>query len=51
MTSFTVDYTPDGNYATFEDGVMTSYNITCGFNELEPIFENDYNPGFDSIGY
>ena len=51
MTSFTVDYTPDGNYATFEDGVMTSYNITCGFNELEPIFENDYSPGFDSIGY
>ena len=51
MTSFTVDYTPDGNYATFEDGVMTSYNITCGFNELEPIFENDYKPGFDSIGY
>ena len=51
MTSFTVDYTPDGNYATFEDGVMTSYNITCGFNELEPIFENDYSSGFDSIGY
>ena len=51
MTSFTVDYTPDGNYATFEDGVMTSYNITCGFNELEPIFENHYKPGFDSIGY
>ena len=51
MTSFTVDYTPDGNYATFEDGVMTSYNITCGFNELEPIFENDYGSGFDSIGY
>ena len=51
MTSFTVDYTPDGNYATFEDGVMTSYNITCGFNELEPIFEKDYTPGVDSIGY
>ncbi len=50
MKSFTVDYTPDGNYATFDDGVMTAYNITLGFGELEPIFANDYE-GIDGIGY
>ena len=38
-----VEYTPDGNYAAYEDGVMTSYRMTLGFNELEPIFNNDYN--------
>ena len=38
-----VEYTPDGNYASYEDGVMTSYRMTLGFNELEPIFNNDYN--------
>ena len=42
MTSFTANYTPDGNYSTFEDGVMTSYDITMAFSELEPIFSNDY---------
>ena len=51
MKSFTVDYTPDGNYATFDDGVMTAYNITLGFGELEPIFNDDYGSGFDEIGY
>ena len=53
MKSFTVDYTPDGNYATFEDGVMTAYNITCGFGELEPIFANDYDEDAsgNQIGY
>ena len=50
MKSFRVDYTPDGNYATFDDGVMTAYNITLGFGELEPIFANDYE-GIDGIGY
>ena len=43
MTSFTANYTPDGNYSTFEDGVMTSYDITMAFSELEPIFSNDYS--------
>ncbi len=31
LTGFSVQYTPDGNYATFEDGVMTSYQISMTF--------------------
>lgn len=50
MQSFTVQYTPDGNYATFEDGVMTAYSITMSLTELEPIFSNDYD-NVDGIGY
>ena len=50
MNSFTVAYTPDGNYATFEDGVMTAYQITMGLQELEPIFSNDYE-GLPGIGF
>ena len=39
-----VDYTPDGTYSTFNDEskTMTSYNLTLRFNELEPIFDKDY---------
>ena len=39
-----VDYTPDGTYSTFNDAekTMTSYNLTLRFNELEPIFDKDY---------
>ena len=52
MTSFTANFTPDGNYATFEDGVMTSYDITMAFSELEPIFSNDYDEfAANEIGY
>ena len=51
LQSVALEYTPDGNYATYEDGVMTAYNMTLTFNELEPVFSNDYDDTFQDIGY
>ena len=51
LQSVALEYTPDGNYATYEDGVMTAYNLTLAFNELEPVFSNDYNDTYNDIGY
>ncbi len=53
LKSCTVQYTPDGNYNTFSDGVMASYSMQLQFSELEPIFNDDYGSGdFDAtIGY
>jgi hypothetical protein len=50
-----VDYTPEGQYATFTDGAMVSYQITMQFSELEPVFNDDYgaldNNADTEIGY
>ena len=48
LTNFNVDYTPDGNYAAFNDpnaggSQPVSTNITLTFTELTPIYEDDYN--------
>jgi hypothetical protein len=55
LTSCNVNYTPSGNYATYYDGSMTSYELTLGFSELEPIYDDDYGKGsttFETeIGY
>ena len=54
LTSFEVDYTPDGNYSTYRDGFMTSYTMTLTMKELEPVFYEDYDdPDIpaDAIGY
>ena len=52
MTSFEVDYTPDGNYSTLKDGFMTSYTISMSLKELEPVFYEDYDDTpADSIGF
>jgi hypothetical protein len=50
LQSITTSYTPEGQYATFNDGVMVSYQITMQFQELEPIFNSDYE-GLTGIGY
>lgn len=42
LLNFTVDYTPAGNYATYEDGAMTLYALTMTFQELDPIYDDDY---------
>jgi len=53
MNGFTVNYTPNGNYSTYEDGVMTAYQVTMGFQELTPIYNDDYgNDTFpEEIGF
>ena len=46
LTSFNVDYTPGGSYATYRDGgSMTQYRMTMSFNELNPIYADEYNAG------
>ena len=42
LQGFGVQYTPTGNYSTFSDGVMTQYQVTMSFTELEPVFNDDY---------
>ena len=43
LTSFNVQYAPDGSYMTYQDGSMTAYNVTMKFDELEPIYNDDIN--------
>ena len=42
LTSCNVEYTPNANYSTFKDGIMTQYKMTLGFSELVPIYNDDY---------
>ena len=50
LQSFSVNYTPDGNYSTYRDGIMTAYELTMSFGELEPVFSTDYDDS-QSIGF
>ena len=51
LTSMSVQYAPDGPFATFTDGSMTSYGMSLTFQELEPVFDNDYGEDYDNIGF
>lgn len=42
LTGVAVNYVPDGSYMTFEDGTMTSYQMTLSFSEVTPVYYDDY---------
>lgn len=55
LTNFTVDYTADGFYSTYEDSLAggsqpISTNISMTFSELTPIYEDNYNID-DHVGF
>jgi hypothetical protein len=45
LTSCSVDYTPDGTYMTYDgnEKSMTAYRLSLSFQELEPLFDDEYN--------
>ena len=46
LLSVGVNYTPNNNYATFANGAPVSVELTLGFKELDPVFNDDYDrPG------
>ena len=45
LQSFGVNYAPNGTYSSYEDGVMTAYQMTMTYQELTPIYNDDYGPG------
>ena len=41
LQSCTMTY-GESQYSTYEDGVLSSYNMNLGFKELEPVFNDEY---------
>jgi len=57
LQDLSVNYTGEGNYATYDDGTPISMVMDLTFKELEPIYDIDYNdpdtnePLDDTVGY
>jgi len=54
LVACSVNYVPDGSYMTFDDSArtMTSYEMSLSFNEVEPVYYDDYDGlGPDEIGF
>lgn len=50
LISCDVQYTPNGTYMTYPDGTMVTYTMSLSFQELEPIYDTDYEDNHP-IGY
>ena len=45
LSSMNVNYTGQGTYSTFYDGTPTSMTLTLNFQELNPIYSEQYDEG------
>lgn len=50
LTNMSVNYTGEGNYATYSDGAPVSMIMDLAFQELSPVYQEDYN-GVGGVGY
>jgi hypothetical protein len=53
LTNMSVNYAPGGTYATYSDGAPVNVQLGLGFQELTPIYAEDYNTpvGSEGVGY
>jgi len=51
LTNCSVNYTPDGYYAAHTDGYLVTYDVTMQFQELEPVYNDEYANLNNQIGY
>ena len=42
LLSVGVNYMPENSYMTYEDSSMVSYSLSLSFQELEPVFNSDF---------
>ena len=50
LLSFSTNYMPNNNYMTYENSSMVAYNLQFSFQELDPIFNDDYDKIDEEFG-
>lgn len=51
LQNFTVNYAPDGQWMSYDQGQPISVIISMAFYELDPIYNQDYDSEIDNVGY
>ena len=51
LTNMSVDYTGSGAYATYEDATPVHMKLTLSFQELNPVYFDDYTNSDIGVGY
>jgi len=48
---FSVDYNPTGNYMTYSDGSMPTYALNMQFEEIAPLYAEDFDTDSNDMGF
>ena len=51
LTNMTVNYTGSNTYSTYDDGTPVHLQLGLNFNEINPIYANEYTDELGGVGY
>lgn len=51
LVNMSVNYTGSGTYATYSDATPVHMKLALSFQELNPIYAEDYNEDIEGVGY
>ena len=51
LTDMKINYSQSGTYSTFHDGTPTHMTVSCSFQEVNPVYQEDYDEAGEGVGY
>ena len=51
LTDMKINYSQSGTYSTFHDGTPTHMTVSCSFQEVNPVYQEDYDNAGEGVGY
>ena len=51
LTDMKINYSQSGSYSTFHDGTPTHMSVSCSFQEVNPVYQEDYDEAGKGVGY
>ena len=51
LTDMKINYSQSGTYSTFHDGTPTHMTMSCSFQEVNPVYQEDYDEAGQGVGY
>ena len=51
LTDMKINYAASGTYSTFYDGTPSHMSVSCSFQEVNPIYQEDFDDAGQGVGY
>ena len=51
LTDMKINYAASGTYSTFYDGTPSHMSVSCSFQEVNPVYQEDFDEAGQGVGY
>ena len=51
LTDMKINYAASGTYSTFYDGTPSHMSVSCSFQEVNPVYQEDFDNAGQGVGY